>query len=972
MSQKNGCEATLPSIEDAFTDTAGETRALDRRIRDGLSMPAYESLVAHVERVVGEVESEALAPIVVRDAMYKELERMRVADPNGSLMDRIRGHASGFNPGALVADVKEAASLAPLSSDYERVVGALSGDPSIGPLVGRYAVDGPILRGLSGICAKPVWGTSDSLRQFGLAFSEHAGTLKQVSGRGAGKGLATAAGLATSVATGLIPGAVLFQGTRRKAARGVGNWAFAKYSSGTVTQSTGRVDAAYSAWRSDYVAAVGGVVERARLLALTLYGGLLLRLGEDLAAADRAVHDVDWESGRVELRLTSEAHDRFRAWASDVLGRVDRMLADGEHHAAVDAAEKALAYSLSDPARAAVSSPDARASYAVLFARRRARGMMERADRAWTESEFNVATAIYQALLDGPPVGWDREGESYDSSTAGWRLAVVASASPSAEAARTGASAYPQFVRQVKARLADGEQALEGETVCPQSDGVVQVIRAYASEVGLEIGGSSSLPRGGAEDVPRPSSITPGAAKRLAAEAPAEINGGIADWLRRRSTPTGYAAASARRAIKTGADRWAALPTRRKVTVSLSALGASSLCVLLFSLAVFATAESPAASTSGDLRSGVVAGTATVSFERSSNGETVVAVRGPSGEPSRMRPLSPSTRVESARSVVVSGRDMVEVRAEDSRWSTTYFWDYGRDALHFVSTEEATGRTNVSTDPDSPDVLGAAAHILQKRRPGRSGDRLGTLRAFEFMRAHQADFPVSRMCDVSVFRSGFYAWLNQPPSAPARLDADRRKHPRLARRVGRCLRRAPHPRGPQGRGLPRRQEAVARLMREHGIVGVSRRRGPRTTTRKVGDPKGPDLVQREFSADRPDALWVADITYVPTGSGFLYLAVVLDVFSRRIVGWAMAGHLRTELVLAALNMAVAQRKPDGVVHHSDHGCRYTSLGSGARCREAGVRPSLGNIGDCFDNAMCESFSDARGARLRAGADLQGT
>ena len=225
------------------------------------------------------------------------------------------------------------------------------------------------------------------------------------------------------------------------------------------------------------------------------------------------------------------------------------------------------------------------------------------------------------------------------------------------------------------------------------------------------------------------------------------------------------------------------------------------------------------------------------------------------------------------------------------------------------------------------------------------------------MRAHQADFPVSRMCDVlRVSRSGFYAWLDRPPSARAELDAEivetiRASHAASdgaygALRIHEDL---------KDEGFRVGKKRVARLMREHGIVGVSRRRGPRTTTRKVGDPKGPDLVQREFSADRPDALWVADITYVPTGSGFLYLAVVLDVFSRRIVGWAMAGHLRTELVLAALDMAVAQRKPDGVVHHSDHGCQYTSLGFGARCREAGVRPSLGSIGDCFDNAMCESF-----------------
>ena len=103
------------------------------------------------------------------------------------------------------------------------------------------------------------------------------------------------------------------------------------------------------------------------------------------------------------------------------------------------------------------------------------------------------------------------------------------------------------------------------------------------------------------------------------------------------------------------------------------------------------------------------------------------------------------------------------------------------------------------------------------------------------------------------------------------------------------------------------------------------------------------------------ALWVADITFIPTAAGFLYLAVVLDAFSRRIVGWAMANHLRTELVLDALGMAIGQRQPTDVIHHSDQGSQYTSLAFGGRCREAGVRPSMGSVGDAYDNAMCESF-----------------
>lgn len=148
---------------------------------------------------------------------------------------------------------------------------------------------------------------------------------------------------------------------------------------------------------------------------------------------------------------------------------------------------------------------------------------------------------------------------------------------------------------------------------------------------------------------------------------------------------------------------------------------------------------------------------------------------------------------------------------------------------------------------------------------------------------------------------------------------------------------------------------IARLMRRMGLAGVSRRKRTTTTLRNRDQRPAPDLVDRNFTADGPDRLWVADITYIPTWTGFLYLAVVLDAWSRRVVGWAMATHLRTELVLDALNMALAQRRPRAVIHHSDQGCQYTSFAFGHRCALMGVRPSMGSVGDAYDNAMCESF-----------------
>jgi transposase InsO family protein len=152
------------------------------------------------------------------------------------------------------------------------------------------------------------------------------------------------------------------------------------------------------------------------------------------------------------------------------------------------------------------------------------------------------------------------------------------------------------------------------------------------------------------------------------------------------------------------------------------------------------------------------------------------------------------------------------------------------------------------------------------------------------------------------------------------------------------------------------RKRVARLMRTAGLVGCHRRRRRGLTRRDPQASPAPDLVGRRFTAAAPDRVWTADITYVPTWQGWLYLAVVLDVYSRRVVGWAMAEHLRTELVLDALDMALWNRRPDpGLVHHSDQGCQYTSLAFGRRLRQAGLVASMGSVGDCYDNAVTESF-----------------
>ncbi len=226
------------------------------------------------------------------------------------------------------------------------------------------------------------------------------------------------------------------------------------------------------------------------------------------------------------------------------------------------------------------------------------------------------------------------------------------------------------------------------------------------------------------------------------------------------------------------------------------------------------------------------------------------------------------------------------------------------------------------------------------------------------MRANQAFHSIAAMCRVlEVSTSGYYAWRARGESTRAKEDEQLQQRIKAIHTWSRATYGAPRVHAElKDEGTLVGCKRVARLMKAGGLVGVSRRKWTVTTRRDPAARPAPDLVDRSFKAERPNQLWVADITYIPTLSGFLYLAVVLDVWSRKIVGWAMQGHLRTSLVLDALAMAVEQRRPDaGVIHHSDQGCQYTSIGFGQRCKEAGIRPSMGSVGDCYDNAMCESF-----------------
>ncbi len=223
------------------------------------------------------------------------------------------------------------------------------------------------------------------------------------------------------------------------------------------------------------------------------------------------------------------------------------------------------------------------------------------------------------------------------------------------------------------------------------------------------------------------------------------------------------------------------------------------------------------------------------------------------------------------------------------------------------------------------------------------------------MSANQADANsagVHAFCRVlGVSASGYYQWLQRAPSARQIANAVMTETIRQVHRESDQTYGMPRVRAElQAAGHRISRKRVARLMRLAQLRGVSRRRGfTITTERNPRQRSAPDLVNRRFHAQGPDQLWVADMTYVPTWHGFLYLAVVVDAFSRKVVGWSMGERMTAELVIAALNMALHTRKPESVIHHSDQGSQYTSVAFGSRCHEMDVRPSMGTVGDAYDN-----------------------
>ena len=237
---------------------------------------------------------------------------------------------------------------------------------------------------------------------------------------------------------------------------------------------------------------------------------------------------------------------------------------------------------------------------------------------------------------------------------------------------------------------------------------------------------------------------------------------------------------------------------------------------------------------------------------------------------------------------------------------------------------------------------------------------------FELVQAEKAHYPVAVLCSVlSVSRSGFYAWQGRPEPARARSDAALVLDIRTAHKLGRGTYGSPRVHAElRAKGVRAGENRVARLMREDGLRARQKRRFRRTTDSNHKDPIAPNVLKRNFEPKAPNQSWATDVTYVHTGEGWLYLAVMLDLFSRRVVGWAVSVTNDRALALEALQRSIAARKPKpGLVHHSDRGSPYASDDYRRTLAQRGLVPSMSRTGDCWDNAVAESFFASLKAEL---------
>lgn len=481
----------METISKSYDDAEAELRTTRQELENELSPKSFEMLSDRVEAQVEQSLRDVHKVIEVRQERLDELNRAarREEDDDPDIFERVSARLKAIHPEAIAEDIQEATQFNGLVDDYRRFARGLQDGPLTSRVASRYVLPDEAVEALVARCAVPFENLEEPLGALADAVRAHVEEIDEITSSKLGKGIAAFANITSSLAMGAATSALtgnpfLGRSTRKEASSGIGGWVAKKYFGSDLQDSTKSVERSFQVFAGEYDRASMECGHRVELTVLTLYGGLLRQLEQDLGEADQRIKNVEWDDGLVEPTLSQSGRDKFSSWAEQTVDELEDLEDQEEWDRLGDAAEQALQFSLDSRARSQATGHQNGTAYATIFAQKRALAVMRVAEIAWQSGNYVAAAQLYLDLFAGSPVGFD--SGACLSAVAGWRLALVGTSERAPDPIADRSLDVLPYIQQVRVRqdVQDGHYSIPGETLLDEAEDIATTLDLFASETG--------------------------------------------------------------------------------------------------------------------------------------------------------------------------------------------------------------------------------------------------------------------------------------------------------------------------------------------------------------------------------------------------------------------------------------------------------------------------------------------------------
>ena len=482
----------VDSIKDSFQNSKEEVLKTKNILKEKLSEDVYKSLKNKVQKEVDKTINDAVKVARVRQDTIKKLdlyaERNEKDDPD--LFQRMKIRIETLHPRGIASDIKKSTDFDSLAKSYTKFCNKLSGTSIAGEVALRYSLPDSLVQFLTYQCRVPFFHLENQLKSYTKSFESHIKDLEKLKNSKVGKGLTMLSSIAGSVAAGAafsaLTGSFLAaRRARKESSKGIGSWVAKKYFGPKIRNKEEELLQSFNTFLQEYDNSLEDCRSNLELSILTLYGGLVQGLEEDLNEAGQTISEISWQEGYIETALKKKENDLFVEWAEQSEKMLKDLKKDEKWVQLADCGEVALQYTLEQSYRTRVTKEEGKTSYSVQFARYRARGILKLAEKAWSSGKHMEAASLYFKLFTGSPVSFDNA--DFCSAKAGWRLAVVATLPEAPDQLKAYALGFLPFVQQARVRqdAKDGRYGLPGEMVAEETLKIAHAIHLFSKEEGL-------------------------------------------------------------------------------------------------------------------------------------------------------------------------------------------------------------------------------------------------------------------------------------------------------------------------------------------------------------------------------------------------------------------------------------------------------------------------------------------------------